>query len=90
MLYGVWVVTETDEVHVVLSPRLRQIFDVPLISLSGAMLLCVFGSLVLSMAIVVVQLRIESARILREPRESKHPSRELCAVSCVFGFLSRP
>ena len=66
-----------------LSPRLRELFDVPLLTLSGAMLACVFGSLVLSVLVLIAQVGNESTRTLREPRESKHPLRELCAVSCV-------
>jgi hypothetical protein len=46
---------ETEEVGAVLSSRLRELFDVPLISLSATMLLCVLGSLVLSVAILIAR-----------------------------------
>jgi hypothetical protein len=55
----------------VLSPRLRKLFDVPLISLSGAMLVCVLCSLALSVLILMTQVRNESTHIMREARAAR-------------------
>lgn len=65
------VLTETEEVSEVLSPRLRQLFDVPLISLTCAMLISVLSSLVLAVLILIAQVRGESARVVREARAAQ-------------------
>jgi hypothetical protein len=74
---------ETEEVNAVLSSRLRELFDVPLISLSATMLLCVLGSLVLSVAILIAQVRNKSARILRRRVNRRTRRGTMCHLLCL-------
>ena len=59
---------ETEEVREVLSPKLRELFDVPMIYLSTAMLLSILSSLALSGAITLEQVRANVARQRRSAR----------------------
>ena len=65
------VLTETEEVSAVLSHKLHQLFDVPLISLSGTMLASSLGSLVLSLLVLITQVRTESDQIMRKARAAR-------------------
>ena len=63
--------TELDTVQDVMSPEQTTMFDVPSLTLSVVLFACVIGSLVVSAAMFVLQLRAERARMLREARANK-------------------
>ena len=46
---------ETEEVNAVLSPRLKDLFDVRMIMLTVAMLMCALASFVLLIVVLILQ-----------------------------------
>ena len=60
--------TETDEVYDVMSPKLRELFDVPVTAISAIMLASVVGSLVFCGMIFLLQMRAEQRRRQYETR----------------------
>lgn len=72
VLLKVKVLTETEEVLAVLSPKLRQLFDIPVTALSITMLASIFGSLVFCGVLVVA--------VMRHQNHLRRKLRRLCFV----------
>ena len=84
---------ELDEVFKVLSPSLRTIFDVPMILVSGIMLLSILASLAFSLVILVYQMRSEHrrqrlARRLRYDKDNSEVIPPVIATEHFHVFLS--